>query len=110
MRFQKQKMKRQEPRSNACKVDGCGKPRKEAHRLCAKHWEKRRAEYQREYYLAHEEDAKLYQRQYNLTYKKKQKRDYAKSTVARPKVRCFKPMDIQALSPEKIIRNWSRLV
>jgi len=71
---------------------------------------KRRTQaYQKDYYLAHREEAKEYQRVYNLTYKKKPKA-WSEVAIARPAVRSFNPVDIQRLSPEKIISNWSRIV
>ena len=73
---------------------------------------KRRVQaYQRAYYVAHREEAKEYQRVYNLTYKKKQKRQVVQSAtkMTRETVRSFKPLDLQQLDPLKIVKLWDRV-
>lgn len=66
--------------------------------------------YQRAYYLAHQEKAKEYQRQYNLEHKKAQGLTRTHAKIDRPKVASYKLLDIQNLPPEKIVKNWARIV
>jgi hypothetical protein len=107
--MKKRRMCQKKPQSTICKIDGCGEPRKAGRLMCARHWEAWRVAYQAEYYAAHTDQAKAYQRQYASEHRKKRGPGAGgqnKIVQNRPKVSTYKPIDLQRLDPTKIIKRW----
>jgi hypothetical protein len=106
-RFDKRKMERQQPRSKVCTVEGCGKPKRHPHAVCEKH----RAEYQHDYYLAHQEKAKEYQQQYNREHKKKREPNQTASKPTRKIVKtAFTVSDLQNATGDKLLKRLTGIV
>ena len=100
---------RQKIKSPTCTK--CDEPRKAGHKLCEKHWQEWRKDYQNKYYETHKPQAKEYQRQYAREHKKKLRYEPTCHAPTQKFVKTvFTVQDLQSVTGDKLLKRLTKVL